>query len=131
VHASRRPDAAARLADPFQWVTAAALYWIKIYDDHEPWYKGDPEIYMKCTTMGAQLDEIHYNCGEVDLPGVNEEDTAYSVGLTARYNFLGRKLVARARDRGGDQCELLPMLRGDRVTNLTRSPARSCSRRTS
>jgi hypothetical protein len=51
---------------------------VKIYDDKEPWTKGDPEIYLYCSTPGARFDQIHYTCANKDLPGVNDEDTWYT-----------------------------------------------------
>lgn len=50
--------------------------WVMILDDHEPWYKGDPEVYVKVTQWRNGVDIKH----TVDLPGVNKEFKWYDLG---------------------------------------------------
>jgi len=49
------------------------LYRIKIYDDKEPWWKGDPEVYI----VAAGTKSSYNMKNKVNLPGVNEEDHWY------------------------------------------------------
>jgi hypothetical protein len=65
---------------PYTTSTAVYLRELVIWDDHEPWTKGDPEIYMKC------MGDIRF-----DLPDVNEEGE--------RYNF--NKFIAYLTDAQG------------------------------
>jgi hypothetical protein len=52
---------------------------IMIYDDKEPWYKGDPEIYMLCTHEAARPFEGPYvECAYDDHKGVDEVNSWYS-----------------------------------------------------
>lgn len=45
------------------------MQWLELYDDHEPWTKGDPEIYVVC----VQTRNRTYMSIKKDLPGVNVE----------------------------------------------------------
>ena len=45
-------------------------------NDHEPWYKGDPEIYVKVQRNGSG------SWRRTDLPEVNEEEHWYYMGRT-------------------------------------------------
>ncbi len=53
---------------------------IKIEDDHEPWYKGDPEIYMMCLVPGYSIrDTWVVYTAKLDLASVNSENKWYTV----------------------------------------------------
>jgi len=56
----------------------ATLNRIKIFNDHEPWYKGDPEIFITCRVPGSPLWGYVVDCGTLDLPRVNDTDTWYN-----------------------------------------------------
>jgi hypothetical protein len=62
-------------------ITAASTYiglpWVSITNNSEPWYKGDPELYVRVTQWwyGQQLPTK-----TVDLPGVNDEYRWYWYG---------------------------------------------------
>jgi len=62
-------------------IAAASTYiglpWVLITDNSEPWYKGNPELYVRVTQWwyGQQLPTR-----TVDLPGVNDEDRWYWLG---------------------------------------------------
>ncbi len=60
-------------------VNTEKLYGISISNTHEPWYKGNPEIYI--TSPG----------GNLDLPDVNEKNTWYNID---KYIFIWRSSQA-------------------------------------
>ncbi|MEU0484591.1 DUF3103 family protein [Streptosporangium sp. NPDC006013] len=54
---------------------AAQIHRITNYNDHEPWYKGGPEIYA--WTMGAGTDG-KARVDSIEMPYITEEGTTYS-----------------------------------------------------
>ena len=54
------------------------LPYVRILDDNEPWYKGDPEIYVKITRVRFAPFGVVVN--NVNLPGVNDTGVWYSLG---------------------------------------------------
>lgn len=59
---------------PYTTSTPVYLRELVIWDDNEPWTKGDPEIYMKC------MGNIRF-----DLPDVNEEGERYTFNKFIAY----------------------------------------------
>jgi len=63
-------------------LTNASLYIREIFitDAHEPWYKGDPEIFVRCTTDSDRT-------ARVDLPYVDEVLTSYTPNVRILSNL--------------------------------------------
>jgi hypothetical protein len=53
---------------------------VLIRNDHEPWYRGDPEIYARCTFPAAGVAPII-----LDLPEVNRENAWYTINRVLGY----------------------------------------------
>ncbi|MEV4383287.1 DUF3103 family protein [Streptosporangium sp. NPDC049644] len=75
--ADRKADEAqqptAQAAGTPRW--AAQIYRITNYNDHEPWYKGGPEIYA--WTMGAGTDG-KARVDSIEMPYITDEGTTYN-----------------------------------------------------
>ncbi|MBN1570577.1 MAG: DUF3103 family protein [Acidobacteria bacterium] len=60
------------------------LHNLKIFNDHEPWYKGDPEIYAVCLQWNGSNPAGN---NKRDLARVNDENKWYYVGDIASWQF--------------------------------------------
>jgi hypothetical protein len=86
---------------------------LKISTASEPWYKGDPEIYVYCTIVGESLTDIHHACAEHDSPGVNDTSTWYVTCSAAEAIYsgcnptTGDRLVKGLNQGQGLQCYLM------------------------
>lgn len=75
--------------------TPVYLRELVIWNDKEPWYKGDPEIYMKC--MGNI---------RIDLPDVDEEGHAYRFNTFISYLTDAQGVMpCEVRESDGDDAD--------------------------
>jgi hypothetical protein len=62
---------------------------IWIDDDHEPWWKGDPEIYVR--VIRFRFSPFGTINNRVNLPGVNDEQVWYNIGdPNGTYRFVSQ-----------------------------------------
>jgi hypothetical protein len=79
-------------AEMYNGNSTFSLRYIKIYKDHEPWYKGDPEIEIKfCQDNVVSGPDFH----QIDASWVDEENRTYWLGKNYYFdtNFKNQTIV--------------------------------------